>query len=165
MIESDDIPQGPGFFSRLKSTFKSQLTQGLSPHGLALSFALGSTLGIMPLAWGSSLICVGLAALLKLNQAVVQGANYLVYPLQIVLFMPYMMGANQLFSSDSVPPDTFLLLAMVTENPSQFFQMFWQANLQALVLWFISSPAWISGFYLPTLLCYRHFISKQRAKN
>jgi uncharacterized protein (DUF2062 family) len=164
VIESKYRQQVPSYFSRLRNTLKNQLNQGLNPHDLALAFALGSTVGIMPLVWGTSFICVGVASLLKLNQVVVQCGNHLVYPLQILLFIPYLMGANQLFPAGEVPPDTSHIIEMITLNPNLFFQMFWQLNLQALVIWLISSPFWIAGVYLPTFFCYKHFSTKKVKK-
>lgn len=161
MIESEYRQQVHSTFKRIRNTLKNQLNQGLSSHDLALAFALGSTIGIMPLVWGTSLICVGIASFLKLNQVVVQCANYLVYPLQILLFIPYLMGANQLFSTEELPPGTSHLMNMISENPQHFFQLFWQLNLKALVVWFISSPLWISGLYLPVFLCTNRFLTKK----
>jgi hypothetical protein len=50
---------------------------------------------MLPLAWGTTLLCAFLAYLLRLNQAGIQAANYLAFPLQITLLVPfYRMGAR-----------------------------------------------------------------------
>ncbi|MEI8356154.1 MAG: hypothetical protein WCG31_08710 [Deltaproteobacteria bacterium] len=54
---------------------------GLSPGKLALTICIGSAVGILPLPWGTTLLCVTLAWLLGLNQAALQSLNYLFYPL------------------------------------------------------------------------------------
>ena len=71
------------------------LTQGISLRKLAFTIALGVTVGTLPVVWGSTLLCALLAYMLRLNQAGIQAANYLAYPLQIALFVPfYRMGAK-----------------------------------------------------------------------
>ncbi|MBW2519433.1 MAG: DUF2062 domain-containing protein [Deltaproteobacteria bacterium] len=65
------------------------LHQGLSPRSLALAIALGATIGIFPTIWGTSLLCFALAGLFRLNHMAVQLANYMVYPIQLGLTVPY----------------------------------------------------------------------------
>ncbi len=69
--------------------WKKLLSQGLSAHQLALAVAVGLTIGVLPTIWGSSLICVLISWRLGLNQLAVQTINYLVYPLQLALFVPF----------------------------------------------------------------------------
>jgi hypothetical protein len=122
------------------SLLSDQLRQGLNPRDLALSFALGATLGIMPLIWGTSLVCIGCAFCFRLNQAVVQLANYMMYPLQIVLFIPWLLLGEQLFASDLLPKDSAQLLEQLTQSPLLFFSHFQQSNIQGLLVWFVLSP-------------------------
>jgi len=80
---------------RIGELLKRIFVQGTSPHELALTLALGIVVGCLPLVWGSTLICALLALRLGLNQPGIQAANYLAYPLQIALFVPfYRMGAT-----------------------------------------------------------------------
>jgi hypothetical protein len=62
--------------------------------------------GSLRLIWGTSLICIGCASWLKLNQVVVQLANYLMYPLQIALFIPWLLLCDRLFASQLLPEDS-----------------------------------------------------------
>jgi len=74
---------------------KNALLRGVSPRKLALTLAIGFVIGFLPLIWGATLLCAGLAFLFGLNQAGIQAANYLAYPVQIALFVPfYRMGAR-----------------------------------------------------------------------
>ena len=83
--------------ARVLDPLRHQLRQGLTPGALAWSLALGLALGIIPL-WGTStLLCLGLAALLRLNQPAMQVANYLAYPLQILLLLPFIRMGESLF--------------------------------------------------------------------
>lgn len=81
-----------GIFKRLAgrtaTAVKTIFSSGLTPQKLSLTLCLGAATGVMPLIWGTSLICAGLATLFRLNQAAIQAVNYCCYPLQIALFIP-----------------------------------------------------------------------------
>jgi uncharacterized protein (DUF2062 family) len=82
-------------FGRFGANIKNALLRGVSPRKLALTFAIGFVVGFLPVLWGATLLCAGLAFLFGLNQAGIQAANYLAYPVQIALFVPfYRMGAR-----------------------------------------------------------------------
>jgi uncharacterized protein (DUF2062 family) len=70
---------------RRPGTVLRQLMQQDFPGRLAFSLALGMTIGLAPLFWGTTLICGVLAWRLNLNQLAVQMANFACYPLQILL--------------------------------------------------------------------------------
>lgn len=143
-------------FHRLASLLSDQLRQGLNPRDLALSFALGATLGIMPLIWGTSLICIGCASWLRLNQVVVQLANYLMYPLQIALFIPWLLLGERLFASRLLPEDSAQLLDQLTQSPMLLFSHFQQSNLQGLLVWLVLSPLFFVCVFKIT-----HFMAKR----
>ncbi len=80
------------------------LRSGLSPRKMALTLALGSVIGILPVLWGATLLCVIAAALFRLNQAGIQAVNYLAYPIQIALFIPFYRLGEWLFPGSLVIP-------------------------------------------------------------
>lgn len=63
---------------------------GLAPATLTWALALGMLIGCMPLLWGTSLLCLGAALLLRLNPLAVQIGNFAAWPLQILLVYPYL---------------------------------------------------------------------------
>lgn len=78
---------------RLKGIFQC----GLTPHKLALTICLGIAVGILPIFWGTTLICAALAFCLRLNQAAIQAVNYMAYPLQLALFFPFYRLGEKVF--------------------------------------------------------------------
>jgi uncharacterized protein (DUF2062 family) len=141
-----------GRLTRLKDLLGGLLQQGLQPQRLALALALGATIGLLPTVWGTSLLCILCAAPLRLNQLVVQLANYLVYPLQIFLFLPYLEVWEQLFSSQVLPHNLERLWQQLQSAPLATLQSYWQANLQAIFVWLLSSPLLLASAYLLALL-------------
>jgi len=77
--------------------FKRVLQGGLTPQKLSLTICLGTATGTMPLLWGTTILSAAVAALFKLNQAAMQALNYLCYPLQLALFIPFCRLGEQLF--------------------------------------------------------------------
>ncbi len=66
------------------------LKQGLSPSKLALVIALGMTLSVFPVLGTTTLLCTLAALLLHLNLPAIQVANYMAFPMQIILFFPFL---------------------------------------------------------------------------
>lgn len=113
------------------------LTEGISPRKLALTVALGLVIGVLPLIWGSTLLCALLAYLLRLNQAGIQATNYLAYPLQIALFIPfYRMGAHIFPWGPSVSGE---VISLKTDWIGGF-PLLINATLKALAAWFVIAP-------------------------
>ena len=136
-----------GYLKGLRFLLSAQLRQGLHPRQLALALAVGVTIGVLPVIWGTSAICCLLAYGLRLNQAIVQLANYLVFPLQILLFIPYLQGGEKLFSTSLLPISTALCFEQIHTTPWAFLQQFGQVNLQAAVAWLMTTPLLFSGVF------------------
>ena len=66
------------------------LRQGLSPVKLSLVIALGITLSIFPVLGTTTLICTFVSLLFNLNLPAMQLANYAAFPLQVILFFPFL---------------------------------------------------------------------------
>ena len=93
---------------RFSNLLKNMFAQGVSPGKLALTISLGIFIGTIPVVWGSTLICAVLAVVFRLNQPGIQAANYLVYPLQLALIIPfYRIGARIFPWGPSVSIDIF----------------------------------------------------------
>ena len=115
------------------------LAQGTSPGKLAFTIALGVAIGILPIVWGSTLLCVLLAYLFRLDQKAIQAANYLAYPLQVALFIPlYRIGATMFPSEPS---------ASVAGTARKFkldyrgdIPLLLGATFKALAAWLIIAP-------------------------
>jgi len=127
---------------------KNMFVQGVSPRKLALTISLGLFIGTIPVLWGSTLICAGLAARLRLNHPAIQSANYLVYPLQIALVVPfYRLGAGIFPWGPAVSPDIFStgIKHALIEN----FVPIMAATLKAITAWVLTaSPVSVALYIL-----------------
>jgi uncharacterized protein (DUF2062 family) len=111
------------------------LRQGISPAKLALSVALGCVMGVLPLLGVTTALCTVIAIPLRLNLVAIQAANWLVYPLQIALLVPFMRWGERLFRQTPLPLAPSELVAMVKADAWGSFQFLWATTLHALVVW------------------------------
>jgi hypothetical protein len=74
-----------------------QLKQGVSLHKLSLSIAFGIVVGISPIIGLTTLLCIILAYIFKLNHIAIQVSNYAAYPLQLLLLVPFITAGEHIF--------------------------------------------------------------------
>jgi uncharacterized protein (DUF2062 family) len=138
------------WFKKAKESLNSTLKSCLTPEKMALTVALGVSLGILPLPWGATLLCALIAYVFKLNQAGIQVVNYMVYPLQIALFVPFYRVGEKLF------PET--LPAMSTGGNGKilnFLSHLGQSTLKAIFAWVMLAPPLALILYLILLTVFK----------
>ncbi len=74
----------------LLKVFRQYLTGALSPQKAALAVSLGVLWGIFPIVGTTTGLCTISGLLSRLNLALINGVNYLLYPLQLLLIIPFM---------------------------------------------------------------------------
>jgi uncharacterized protein (DUF2062 family) len=124
---------------RVMAPLLAQLRQGITPEKLALTLALGGVIGILPVLGATTLLCGIAGVALRLNQPLIQVVNYLVYPLQIALLLPFMhagawLGAPELTLSMTE------LMARLEAAPGQFILDFGLIGLGAVGIWLLVAP-------------------------
>ena len=72
--------------------------QGFSSETLALSVSIGIIGGSFPVFGFATYVCLLLTFLFKQNIIIVQVANWLAYPLQILLLIPFMKLGNSIIT-------------------------------------------------------------------
>lgn len=86
---------------RLLIPLRTLLRQGLTPSKLAWSCAVGILIGSSPLLGFCTWLCLIAASIFKLNQLAIQVANYAVYPLQVLLIVPYIELGSSWFGNSA----------------------------------------------------------------
>ena len=113
------------------------LQQGLSPEKLALCVALGVTLGTFPMLGATTLLCTAAALSLRLNMPAIQLVNYFAYPLQLLLFIPFIRAGEFLFQETPVPLDLSLIFTMLQTDMLGTIQSLWWTNFRGMIAWSI----------------------------
>ena len=113
------------------------MRQGVSPEKIALTIALGVTLGVTPVLGSTTLLCALAAFAFRLNLPAIQLVNGAVYPLQLILLIPfYRMGA-WLFGADASSISFRGVATLIREGLWHAIQILWVVTLHALVVWLV----------------------------
>lgn len=120
---------------RLIRPLAGLLSGGLDARPLAMAVAVGALLGSMPLAWGTSLLCLAAALLLRLNPLAVQIGNYAAWPLQLALAYPYLWLGRAWFAPGPNPA------------PADWLEGLLAANGAALCAWALTTPLLMPLYY------------------
>jgi len=84
---------------------------------------------------------------LKLNVPAMQLVNYLVYPLQLALLVPFLRAGEFLFRAPRLAISLPQILAMVRANVWHAITALWVATMHAVVVWALIAPLAIYLIY------------------
>lgn len=131
---------------RIVGPVLAQLRQGITPEKIALTAALGAAIAVFPILGSTTLLC-GLAAwALGLNQPIIQLVNYLCYPLQFVLLLPF-YRAGEWFGAPHVALSIPQLIGRFKAGPMEFIAEFALVALGGVVAWMVVAPLAIAALY------------------
>lgn len=128
------------FRTRIRDPILAMLHQGLSPEGLAWSLSVGLALGTIPLLGTSTLLCIGVALAFRLNQPAMQVANYLAYPLQLVLLIPFIRLGERLFGVPPLPLSLPVIQVTLKAGAWNAVTLLWSSLWHAGVAWLLVVP-------------------------
>ena len=111
------------------------LRMGATPEKLAWSIAAGLMIGINPMLGTTTLLCLVIAFVFRLNVAASQLANHVVYPLEVLLVVPFIRLGSRLFHTAKMPLAAGDLLHAARTAPLALTRQLWQWEWHALILW------------------------------
>ncbi|TAK37429.1 MAG: DUF2062 domain-containing protein [Saprospiraceae bacterium] len=121
---------------------KALLSQGTSPAALALSTTLGVLLGLFPILGTTTVAITLIAVVFRLNLPLMMALSYLVYPVQLLLIIPFIRLGEWMFGQ----PGQGLTLASLRASLSESFLGavgdLWSANICGAFGWaMLAAPA------------------------
>jgi uncharacterized protein (DUF2062 family) len=138
-----------GFFHRrLVAPIVALLTQGITPEKIALSLALGIVVGIFPVLGSTTVLCAAAAVIFGLNLPAIQLVNWLIYPMQLVMLVPFIRMGEKLFRAAPMQFSLVQILAMVRADPPHAVSTLWLAEVHAICAWLLAAPAAIFLLYM-----------------
>ena len=111
------------------------LRRGASPQKLAWSLAVGALIGINPILGTTTILCLALAFVFRLNIVASQITNHLAYPLQLILVIPFIRLGSRLFHTAPMPLSAKELIHAARETPLALVRQLWLWESHALVVW------------------------------
>lgn len=131
------------------------LRQGVTPEKLALSVALGAALGIFPVMGTTTALCAIAALVLRLNLPAIQIANYAMYPLQLLLILPFCRFGETLFRADHQPLSKAQLVSAFHAGVLHAIETLWRVIFRAAVAWLLVAPVVACTAYVVLLPLFR----------
>ena len=125
------------FRRRILAPILDLLRQGITPEKIALSIAFGIVLGVFPALGWTTLLCVIAAAWLRLNLPAMQLVNLLVYPLQLILLVPFLRAGELLFRSHPMGLSLPQIVGLIHAGMWQAIKVLWVATVHGIVVWAI----------------------------
>lgn len=113
------------------------LRQGLTPEKLSFTIALGVTLGVIPILGSTVLLCTLAAIAFRLNLAAIQLVNWLVYPFQLALLIPFYRIGGWIFRSPPSELSVVHILALIRTNALHAVATLWTVTVHAVVAWLL----------------------------
>lgn len=132
------------------------LRKGATPQRLAWSLAVGFAIGINPLLGSTTIACFALAYIFRLNIVASQLANHIIYPLELLLLLPFIRAGELLFHTQQMPLSPALLLREARIDPVQTTAMLWTWEWHALVAWALTSAVLVPALALALIPLLRH---------
>lgn len=123
------------------------LRQGVTPQKIALSIALGIVVGVFPAVGWTTLLCFVIAFVLRLNPVAIQLVNYLMYPVQIVLLIPFVRMGEFLFRAARMPLNLEQIMHLIRVDTMGAIRTLWTATWHAATAWLVVAPLAVAALY------------------
>lgn len=124
------------------------LRQGLTPHEIALTLAIGLCLSVPPVLGTTTILCALAGVVLRLNQPLIQAVNFVAYPLQLLLLVPFFRAGEWLFGAPRTPLSPARMLAMARADLLGTMTALWSVSWHGAVVWALASPPAALAIYL-----------------
>lgn len=126
----------------------------MTPHKLAVTVSLGSVVGVLPFFGITTVLGTALAARFRLNIAATVLVSYLVQPLQLLFFLPFIKAGIYMFGLDELRLSLEEMVAMFRADWLDALAKLWVANLAGVSVWaLLALPAGLVLYFalLPLL--------------
>jgi hypothetical protein len=150
-------------YRRIVLPILALLRMGATPEKLAWSLAAGLLIGINPVLGSTTLLCLALAFTFRLNLVASQIGNHIVYPLELVLVIPFIHAASRIFHTAPMPLSASELLHAAREHPLDLARQLWLWEWHAFLLWLILAAVAIPALALAFTPILRRLLNRVRA--
>jgi hypothetical protein len=124
------------------------LKQGATPERIALSMAVGACVGVFPVLGTTTVICLVVAWIFRLNVAAIEILNYVVYPLQVALIIPFVRLGEHLVRAAPTPLALPQLVAMFRAGTLHAIGVVWRSLMYASLVWLLVAPLLMAVLYV-----------------
>lgn len=131
---------------RVRDPLIAELRQGATPEGLAASVSTGAAVAVLPLLGTTTALCALAGKVFRLNHVALQLTNYLLYPAQIALLVPFVRLGEWLTGAEAMPLSPSTVVAEFTAGPGAFLARFAWTGARGVLAWALVAP--LAGWLL-----------------
>lgn len=124
---------------KLWEPIQIQLRQGLSASGLAWSLCLAMACATCPVIGATTMLCIATGALFRLNHPVMQVVNYVSYPLQIALLIPFWRLGEWIFRAPRMDLNLAHILDALKSDLGGTLRFYWPEVWHGAVAWALAA--------------------------
>ena len=140
------------------------LKMGIGPEQLALSIAMGVALGLVPALGIATLLCTAAAFLFRLNLPTIQLVNFIVYPLQLALLLPFIRAGEWLFGAEPLDLSLDIIRRMIEADLLVTIISLSSATMRAFLVWLLVAPVMVAlGYFAMTPILRRLNLEQRNA--
>jgi uncharacterized protein (DUF2062 family) len=150
---------------KLIHPFVDLLKQGMLPEKIALTVALGISLGVIPMLGTTTTLCTLAALALRLNLPAIMVVNAAVYPLQLAFLVPFLRAGAWLFRVEGPKLTAVQIFQLIRANVWHAILTLFTATMHALVVWLIAACIVSSIVYLIAVTLLRRFWTRPSVIN
>ncbi len=132
---------------RVVGPLKALLREGITPRRLACSLACGVVCGLFPVMGTTTLLCACAAFLFRLNLPAVQLVNYFIYPLQLLLILPFIHAGEVILRTDPTRLALEQMIAIFRHNHIEGLHVLWRLALHGIAAWLVFAPVLFVSVY------------------
>ncbi len=118
----------------------AQLRQGMSVERISWTISLGFVFGVFPIMGTTSLVCVLVAWVFRLNQALLHVFKAAVYPLHLALILVFIRLGERLHGVPLIRFSIPELMVRFKDDPLQFARDFGWAAWHGVSAWLLIAP-------------------------
>jgi uncharacterized protein (DUF2062 family) len=111
--------------------------------------------GRFPVLGSTTLLCALAGLALGLNQPAIQPINYVVYPLQLALLIPFYRLGERLFHAPKLAITAEGVKALIHSGIWNAIHELWDTTLRAIIAWSLVAPLLAEGTYFILLPLFR----------
>lgn len=114
--------------------------RNIPPEKIALSVSIGIAIGLFPVIGPTTFLCIFIAWALRINIALLQSVNYLMYPVQIICMIPIFKLGAFLFGREEFSFSVSEMIRMFKDNFSEALASLGWSVLYAIGAWLLMAP-------------------------
>jgi hypothetical protein len=141
--------------NKVKAKTTALFKQGLSPKELSQSLIVSGLISTIPILGVSTFMITTVSLKRKLNLPVMISLSYLMWPVQILLIIPFIRVGEFIFS---VPRNHHTAEEIISSFQNSFFQTLSQLSFELLCGlggWFLTAVPLAVGIYWVSLLFFK----------